>query len=88
MVIDVHAHYVPLESLQVATEVGQRYGLKLEKNEHGRDMVTRASKAILNRSGGPAPASVCRPGFPANARQSKGGDRIGACYDPARIARR
>jgi aminocarboxymuconate-semialdehyde decarboxylase len=49
MVIDVHAHYVPLESLQVAIEVGQRYGLKLEKNERGRDMVTRAGKAILTQ---------------------------------------
>ena len=49
MVIDVHAHYVPSQSLNVARQVGQRYGLKLEKNERGRDMVTRAGKAILTQ---------------------------------------
>ena len=47
MVIDVHAHYVPSDSLNVACQVGPRYGLKLEKNERGRDMVTRDGKAIL-----------------------------------------
>lgn len=49
MVIDVHAHYVPSQSLNVACQIGQRYGLKLEKNERGRDMVTRGGKAILTQ---------------------------------------
>ncbi len=49
MVIDVHAHYVPSQSLNVACQVGQRYGLKLEKNERGRDIVTRAGKTILTQ---------------------------------------
>jgi len=49
MVIDVHAHYVPSDSLNVACQVGPRYGLKLERNERGRDMVTRDGKAILTQ---------------------------------------
>jgi hypothetical protein len=62
MVIDVHAHYVPSQSLNVACQVGQRYGLKLEKNERGRDMVTRAGKAILTslRRSSPTSIYVCR----------------------------
>jgi aminocarboxymuconate-semialdehyde decarboxylase len=49
MVIDVHAHYVPSDSLKVATEVGRRHGLKLDKNERDRDQVSRAGKVILTR---------------------------------------
>jgi aminocarboxymuconate-semialdehyde decarboxylase len=48
MNIDVHAHYVPAQSLKMAGEIGARPGLKLEKNEHGRDLVTRDGKAFLN----------------------------------------
>ncbi len=49
MVIDIHAHYVPPQSLNVATEIGRRYGLKLEKDERGRDLVMRGAKAILSQ---------------------------------------
>lgn len=49
MVIDVHAHYVPPDSLKVAGEIGQRHGLKLDKNERGRDIVTRAGKTLLTQ---------------------------------------
>ena len=49
MIIDIHAHYVPPESLQVACEVGRRHGLKLEKNPRGRDVAMRAGKAILTQ---------------------------------------
>lgn len=49
MNIDVHAHYVPAQSLKMAGEVGARHGLKLEKNERGRDLVTRNGKAFLSQ---------------------------------------
>jgi aminocarboxymuconate-semialdehyde decarboxylase len=49
MNIDVHAHYVPAQSLKIASEIGARHGLKLEKNERGRDFVTRNGKAFLNQ---------------------------------------
>ena len=48
MNIDVHAHYVPAQSLKMAGEIGARHGLKLEKNERGREVVTRNGKAFLN----------------------------------------
>jgi aminocarboxymuconate-semialdehyde decarboxylase len=49
MNIDVHAHYVPPDSLKVASEIGRRHGLKLEKNERGRDVVTRDGRAFLTQ---------------------------------------
>jgi aminocarboxymuconate-semialdehyde decarboxylase len=49
MNIDVHAHYVPPESLKVASEIGRSHGLKLAKNERGRDLVTRDGKVFLNQ---------------------------------------
>ena len=49
MNIDVHAHYVPLDSLKVASEIGRRQGLKLEKNGRGRDVVTRDGRPLLTR---------------------------------------
>ena len=49
MNIDVHAHYVPAESLKTAAEIGARHGLKLEKNERGRDLLTRDGKPFLNQ---------------------------------------
>ena len=47
MNIDVHAHYVPPDSLQVASEIGNGQGLKLEKNERGLDILTRDGKSFL-----------------------------------------
>src|SRR5512138_3044200 len=49
MNIDIHAHFVPAESLKVASEIGNRHGLKLGKNERGRDIVTRDGKAFLTQ---------------------------------------
>jgi aminocarboxymuconate-semialdehyde decarboxylase len=49
MNIDVHAHYVPAESLKTAAEIGARHGLKLEKNERGRDLLTRDGKPFLKQ---------------------------------------
>ena len=49
MNIDVHAHYVPLDSLKVASEIGRRQGLKLEKEERGREVVTRDGRPLLTR---------------------------------------
>ena len=49
MNIDVHAHYVPSDSLKVAAEIGARRGLKLEKNDRGRDLLTRDGKAFLGQ---------------------------------------
>ena len=41
MVIDVHAYYVPRDGQRVAAEIDKRHNLKLEQNEHGRDLVAR-----------------------------------------------
>lgn len=49
MNIDVHAHYVPPDSLKLASEIGRSHGLKLDKNERGRAMVTRDGKPYLNQ---------------------------------------
>jgi len=49
MNIDVHAHYVPRESLKVVSEIGKRHHLKLATNERGRDIVTRDGKQFLTQ---------------------------------------
>lgn len=49
MIIDIHAHYVPRESLSVATEIGRRYDLMIERDDKGRELVVRSGK----RSFGP-----------------------------------
>ncbi|MGH7816438.1 MAG: amidohydrolase family protein [Candidatus Binatia bacterium] len=41
MNIDVHAHFVPPDSLKVASEIGKGQGLALAKNEAGRDVLSR-----------------------------------------------
>ena len=33
MKIDIHAHYVPRESLEVAQEIGKRYKLEISQDE-------------------------------------------------------
>ena len=50
MNIDVHAHYVPPDSLKVASEIGNRHGLKLAKNERGRDVLSRDGKQFLTQA--------------------------------------
>lgn len=47
MNIDVHAHYVPPDSLKLAGDIGRPRGLKLETNERGRSVVTRDGKPYL-----------------------------------------
>ena len=49
MTIDIHAHFVPAESLKVASEIGKRHGLKLGRNELGREIVTRDGKPFLTQ---------------------------------------
>ena len=49
MNVDIHAHYVPADSLRVASEIGQRHGLAFGKNEHGRDVVMRDGKIYLTQ---------------------------------------
>ena len=49
MNIDIHAHFVPADSLRVASEIGKRHGMKLEKNERGREIVSRAGKPYLTQ---------------------------------------
>ena len=41
MNIDIHAHFVPPDSLKVASEIGKGQGLALAKNEAGRDVLSR-----------------------------------------------
>ena len=49
MNIDVHAHYVPPDSLKVVSEIGKRHNLRLAPNERGRDVVTRDGKQFLTQ---------------------------------------
>ena len=49
MNIDIHAHFVPAESLKVASEIGKRHGLQLGTNERGRAIVTRDGKPFLSQ---------------------------------------
>ncbi len=41
MKIDIHAHYVPQDSLKIAREIGRRYDLGIVQDERGRDSITR-----------------------------------------------
>lgn len=49
MNIDIHAHYVPSDSLKVAAEIGKGQGMQLGKNERGREIVTRDGKPFLTQ---------------------------------------
>jgi len=49
MNIDIHAHFVPADSLKIASEIGKRHGMKLDKNERRREIVTRAGKPYLTQ---------------------------------------
>ena len=49
MNIDVHAHYVPPDSLKVVSEIGKRHNLKLATNERGREILTRDGKQFLTQ---------------------------------------
>jgi len=47
MIVDVHAHYVPPDSLKMASEIGACHGLEIGKNDRGRTVVTRGGKPFL-----------------------------------------
>jgi aminocarboxymuconate-semialdehyde decarboxylase len=49
MNIDVHTHYVPPDSLKVASEIGKGQGLTLAQNERGRDILIRDGKTLLTQ---------------------------------------
>lgn len=49
MNIDIHAHFAPAESLKVASDIGKRHGMKLGKNERGREIVSRDGKPFLSQ---------------------------------------
>ncbi len=44
MKVDIHAHYVPRDSLKVTQEIGKRYDIKITQDEKGRDFITRDGK--------------------------------------------
>ncbi len=44
MKIDIHAHYIPKDSLRVTWEIGKRYDLKITQDDKGRDVITRDGK--------------------------------------------
>jgi aminocarboxymuconate-semialdehyde decarboxylase len=48
MNIDVHAHYVPPDSLKMASAIGARQGLMVEKDDGGRAVLTRGGKPFLS----------------------------------------
>ncbi|HYT54131.1 MAG TPA: amidohydrolase family protein [Verrucomicrobiae bacterium] len=52
MNIDVHAHYIPPGSLKAASDVGRSHGLKLEKDERDRDVLTRDDRPLLTQPKG------------------------------------
>ena len=47
MVIDIHAHYVPRDGQEMAAEIGKRHHLKVEKDDRGRDVLTREGRLFL-----------------------------------------
>ncbi|MGH7773822.1 MAG: amidohydrolase family protein [Candidatus Binatia bacterium] len=44
MKVDIHAHYVPRDSLKVTQEIGKRYDIKITQDEKGRDFITQDGK--------------------------------------------
>ena len=49
MIIDAHAHYVPVDSLKRACEIGARHGLEMGTDDRGGDVVTRGGKPFLTQ---------------------------------------
>lgn len=47
MTFDIHAHYIPSDSLLTAGTIGEGYGLEAERDKPGRGVVTRDGKLIL-----------------------------------------
>jgi len=49
MNIDVHAHYVPTGSLEMAARIGARHGLQMQTAETGDPIVLRGGKPFLTQ---------------------------------------
>lgn len=47
MKIDIHAHYLPKESLKVAQEIGKRYNMQISQDEKGRELLSRDGKRLF-----------------------------------------
>lgn len=47
MIIDIHSHYIPLQSQMVAAKISKRHTLMLAQNERGSDVVLRDGKPYL-----------------------------------------
>jgi hypothetical protein len=50
MNIDVHAHYVPTGSLEMAARIGARHGLEVHMADGGHTVVLRDGKPFLNQA--------------------------------------
>jgi hypothetical protein len=50
MHIDVHAHYVPTDSLEMAARIGAHHGLQMQTAEAGDHVVLRDGKPFLSQS--------------------------------------
>lgn len=47
MKVDIHAHYVPKEGVEVALEIGKGHDLRVTQDERGRDILWRGGKRIF-----------------------------------------
>lgn len=50
MNIDVHAHYVPTDSLEMAGRIGARHGLEMQTTERGYTVLLRDGKPFLTQA--------------------------------------
>ena len=50
MNIDVHAHYVPTDSLEMAAQIGARHGLEAQNNDRGQAIPLRDGKPFLTQA--------------------------------------
>src|SRR5262245_57643665 len=50
MNVDVHAHYVPGNSLDMAARIGARHGLEVQRNDRGEAVLLRDGKPFLTQA--------------------------------------
>jgi len=50
MNIDVHAHYVPTDSLAMAAQIGARHGLEAQNSDRGQAIPLRDGKPFLTQA--------------------------------------
>src|SRR5215813_2254908 len=50
MNIDVHTHYVPRDSLEMAGRIGARHGLEMQTTERGYTVLLRDGKPFLTQA--------------------------------------